>query len=350
MTFERWGVLLVNLGTPDSTKTSDVRTYLDQFLSDPRVLDIHPIKRKLVLNAFILPFRPAKSAEAYRKIWTDEGSPLRVHTEALAEKVSEALGGDVPVRYAMRYQNPSIESVMEGFRRDGIDRLVVFPLFPHNASSSYGSAVQEVFRVASERWNVPALNIVPAYYEDSRFIDAIVAQARPLMDEFKPEFLLTSFHGLPERHCRKGDESDDQSHCLKSEDCCASIVLANRNCYRAQCYATARALTKELGVEDDRYMVSFQSRLGSDPWIQPFTDESIKGLAERGVKRLAVASPAFVADCLETLEEIGIGLREDFIEAGGEDLRLIPSLNATPAWVSGVASMIRDSIPKDASA
>jgi ferrochelatase len=345
---KRWGVLLVNLGTPDSTETSDVRRYLRQFLSDPRVLDINPVARSLILNAFILPFRPKKSAEAYEKIWFDEGSPLLVYAEQLTEKLGSKLDDDhVSVRFAMRYQNPSVESAMARFRDEGIDNVVVFPLFPQNASSAYGSAVEEVYRVASTRWNVPALHIVPPYFDHPAFIEAFRHQAQPVMEDFDPDMLLVSFHGVPERHCRKGDESSgaQPKHCLESEDCCAQLVHANRNCYRAQCFATARKLAERLGVEDDRYTVSFQSRLGSDPWIKPYTDEVVEELAEQGVKRIAVACPAFVADCLETLEEIGMELREDFREAGGEDLALIPSLNATDAWVDAIAQILNEQTP-----
>lgn len=341
----RRGLLLLNLGTPDSTQTSDVRRYLREFLSDPRVLDINPIVRRLLLELLILPTRPRKSAAAYRTIWTDKGSPLLVYGLELAAKVQERLGDGIHVELGMRYQNPSIGAALEAFRSRAIDSIAVFPLFPQYSSAAWGSGVEQVYREASRGWNVPALQVIPPYYDHPAFIDAFRAVSVPVLEELRPDLVMMSFHGVPVRHVVKSDESSPgQRHCRADETCCAAIVTANRHCYRAQCYATARALAKALGLAADRYEVAFQSRLGRDPWIQPYTDVRILELARAGVRRIAIACPSFVADCLETLEEIGDRARHDFREAGGEDLRLIPSLNAETAWADAIASITRESI------
>jgi len=333
--------MLVNLGTPDTTKTTDVRRYLREFLSDPRVIDISPVGRWLLLNLIILPFRPKASAEAYRKIWTEAGSPLFFHGMDLAEKVSAAIGDDVRVELAMRYQHPSIRSVLGRFRASGIDRIVVVPMFPQYSSAAWGSAVEKVFVEANCLWNVPTIQVVPPFYDHPAFIEACAAMARPVLEELEPDRVLMSFHGLPERHVRKSDEAGG-THCLASGTCCDKMVPANRYCYRAQCFATARAIAASLNLSAADYEVTFQSRLGRSPWIKPYTDLRVNELAEAGVKRVAVLSPSFVADCLETLEEIGLRARDDFRARGGEELRLVPSLNADDLWVRALLDIVRD--------
>lgn len=330
------GLLLLNLGTPDAPRAPEVRRYLRQFLSDPRVIDINPVARWLLLNLIILPIRPAKSAEAYQKVWTDEGSPLLVYGQALRDAVAERLDS-TPVVLAMRYGNPSIAHGLDQLRAQGCDELVVLPLFPQYASSSTGSAIEAVYREVAERWNTPFIRVVPPFYEDAGFIDAFAQIGRPILDELDPQHVLMSFHGLPERHMVKSDDSG--RHCLASDNCCDAIGPDNRNCYRAQCFSTARALAKQLELSDDDYSVSFQSRLGRTPWIKPYTDEVLVELAKKGVERLAVYCPAFVADCLETLEEIGMRADEDFRAAGGKRLVLVPSLNAHPAWADAVVQL-----------
>jgi ferrochelatase len=331
------GLLLVNLGSPDEPTTPAVRRYLRQFLSDPRVIDINAVGRKALLELVILPTRPSKSAEAYRKIWTERGSPLISHSRDLTEKVAARLGDGWKVALGMRYGSPSIESALTSLREAGAEPITVFPLYPQYAASSTGSSLEEVYRVARSLWNVPAIRTVPEFYDDDGFLDAFAFVGRPVLDNFSQDHVLFSFHGLPERQIRKSDERG--GHCLASASCCDAIGHANRHCYRAQSYATARALASRLGLAEGAWSVSFQSRLGRTPWIRPYTDVVLPELAAAGKKRLAVFCPAFVADCLETLEEIGIRAREQWKGAGGEELVLVPSLNSADPWVETVARL-----------
>lgn len=332
------GLLLINLGTPDAPEAGAVRRYLREFLSDPRVIDINPVGRFLLLNLVILPFRPARSAEAYRQIWTDRGSPLLFHSQDLVEQVRERLGAAWQVELAMRYGQPSIPAAMERFRQAGVGRIVVLPLFPQYASSSTGSALEAVFHEASRQWNVPRLSVIEDFYDDGGLIAAFAAQGRTVIDEIQADHVLFSFHGLPERQVQKSDVSG--GHCLIADGCCDRIVDANRRCYRAQCFATARLLAARLDLAEDGYTVCFQSRLGRVPWIRPYTDHVLDQVAAAGKRRLAVFCPAFVADCLETIEEIGIRAREQFVAAGGETLALVPSLNSTPLWADAVVGLV----------
>jgi len=338
---DRVGLLLVNLGTPESPKARDVRRYLREFLSDPRVIDIGAIPRWLLLNLVILPFRPRASGRAYEKIWTERGSPLLVHGKDLAQKVQKRCGDGVVVELAMRYGNPSIGAALEQLRRQAVDRIVVFPLYPQYSSAATGSSIDKVFTEASDCWNTPFLQVVPPFYDHKAFIDACVGVARPVFQEAPWEKVVFSFHGLPERHCIKSD--DTGTHCLKSAGCCDRIVEANRNCYRAQCFATARAIAAGLGIPEERRIVCFQSRLGRSPWIRPYTDEVVVELARSGVKRALILSSAFVADCLETIEELGIRAADSFKAHGGETLRVVPSLNAEDVWADGVVTLARES-------
>jgi ferrochelatase len=333
------GVLLLNLGTPDSPSVPDVRRYLREFLQDPRVIDINPVGRWLLLNLFILPFRPAKSAKAYQSIWGERGSPLLFHSQDLAAGVARTLGPDYVVELGMRYGQPSIPSALTKLRAADPRKIIVLPLFPQYSSAASGSALERVYEVVGQEWNVPAVESVAPFYDDPGFIDAFVEVAQRHLTPFRPDFVLFSYHGLPERHMRKSDLTG--AHCLQSPTCCDAIGTANRNCYRAQCYATTRALVAKLGLGADRHSVSFQSRLGRTPWIHPYTDQVLPELAKAGKKRLAVMSPAFVADCLETVEEIAIRAKEQWRSLGGEELLLVPSLNAESAWISAVAQLVR---------
>lgn len=343
------GVLLVNLGTPDAPETTPVRRYLAEFLSDPRVLDIHPWARWLLLHLVILRTRPAQSAAAYRKVWMAEGSPLLVHSRALERGVRDLLAPQgVPAELAMRYGSPSIAAGLDRLSQAGCDRLVVLPLYPQYASSSTGSTLERVYRELAGRWNTPYVSVVPPFYDDAGFLAAFADVGRECLPGFGADHLLFSFHGLPERHIRKSE--DPPEHDCVRERCTTVVGFKNRNCYRAQCYFTARALASALEWPQDRYSVAFQSRLGRDPWIQPFTDLVLPELARKGVRRVAVYCPAFVADCLETLEEIGIRAKEDFLAHGGEDLMLIPSLNARPSWIAAVARLAQTALGEEPAA
>ena len=333
------GTLLINLGTPDAPTTSAVRRYLREFLSDPRVIDLHPIARTLLVELVILPFRPAKSAEAYRKVWTTEGSPLLTHSRVLEEKVRAALGPGHLVELAMRYGSPSLPEALERLRCGGAQRLLIAPLYPQYSSAATGSSVEAVFTALGKRAAVPALNVLPAFYDDRGFLAAFAAVGAPLLASERPDHVLFSFHGLPERQVRAADHSG--THCLQSPGCCDTIGAANRDCYRAHCFATARGIARLLGLADALWSVSFQSRLGRTPWIKPYTDEVVGVLAREGKKRLLVYCPAFVADCLETIEEIGLRAKEQFLAAGGESLTLVPSLNSNDDWVEALVQLIR---------
>lgn len=332
------GCLLVNLGTPDAPTAKAVARYLREFLMDPRVVDLPALGRWLLVNLLIAPFRSPRSARAYQRIWTKEGSPLLVHSRHLLKAVRTLFPG-VPFELGMRYGSPSIQSALEALRARGVNRLIVLPLYPQAASSVTGSTLESVFRIVSQWWNVPTVQVVSPFFAHPGFIHAFADVARPVLVEEKPDYLLFSFHGLPERHIKKGDRT--RSHCLESADCCLSLHGANRDCYRAQCFASAREIARALGLAPDSYGISFQSRLGQDPWIGPSTEHELKRLAEHGIQNVAVMCPAFTADCLETLEEIAMGARERFIASGGKELKLIPSLNAHPSWVKAVGDMLR---------
>jgi ferrochelatase len=335
----RTGALLVNLGSPASPQRRDVRRYLREFLGDPLVLDWPAPLRRLLLEAVILPLRPRRSARAYAKIWTPEGSPLVVHGRALRAGVAAALGESWCVELAMRYGEPSIAAGLSRLAAAGVQRIVALPLFPQLAGAATGSVIAALAAERARRGDMPPLELRGAFYADPRFVAAFARVAGPHLADFAPDFTLMSFHGLPERQVRRADPSG--RHCLAGGACCDAIVAVNRDCYRAQCFATARCLREALGLAPERSAVAFQSRLGPVRWIEPHTDRLLPGLAARGVRRLAVLCPSFVADCLETLEEIGIRAREQWRELGGEALALVPSLNAEPAWVEAVADMLR---------
>lgn len=335
----RTGALLLQLGTPAAPTPTAVRPYLREFLGDPRVIDIPWLPRKLLLEGAILPFRPSASAEAYAAIWRPEGSPLLLESRALAGGVAKELGAGWAVELGMRYGRPSIREAVERLCAADLRRIVVLPLFPQYAASSSGSALERALRAAGAQWNVPAVTTVGEFYDDPGVLEAQAEPARRVLAEFEADAVLFSYHGLPERQIRKSDPSG--AHCLERADCCDAIGAANRRCYRAQCFATTRALAERLGLPPERCRTSFQSRLGRQPWIKPYTDELLPELAREGVRRLAVLCPSFVADCLETLEEIGLRAREQWLSLGGEELRLVPCPNAEPAFVRAVAELLR---------
>ena len=333
-------VLLVNLGTPRSPSPRDVRRYLREFLSDPLVLDMPALARFLLLELVILPLRPRRSALAYQKIWGPQGSPLLVHGRALAQAVAAELGEGFVVELGMRYGEPSIREALEKLAAHAPARLIALPLFPQYSTAATRSALAKLALEHARIGGLPPVEALGAFYAEPAFIGAFAQVARERLAAFAPDFVLFSYHGLPERQITKLDATG--RHCLARPDCCDAIGPANRDCYRAQCFATTRALASELALAKETFASSFQSRLGRTPWIKPYTDLLLPELAAQGHRRLAVLCPAFVADCLETLEEIAIRAREQWRALGGEDLTLIPSLNAEPAWVKAVAGWVRE--------
>ncbi|MBA2661396.1 MAG: ferrochelatase [Bradymonadaceae bacterium] len=330
------GVLLVNLGSPDSPSVPDVRAYLREFLSDPRVLDIPTIKRQTILNLFILPFRPKESAHAYEQVWTENGSPLIHTTMQLRDLLRER--SSLPIEVGMRYGNPSTESAVRALVAQGVDQIFVVPLYPHYAMSSYETAVAKVQTAIAAVAPGVELRVQPPFYNDPDYIEALVeASAEHLAMDW--DHILFTYHGIPERHLRKADSSG--CFCLKLDSCCDNPNPAHGYCYRAQVLATTRAFVAKAGIAADKYSLTFQSRLGRDPWLKPYTDVELERFPAKNIKKLLVISPAFVADCLETIEELGMRGKESFIQAGGTDYHLIPCLNTHPRWVQTVEKFIQ---------
>jgi len=332
------GVLLLQLGTPDSASTKDVRRYLSEFLSDPRVIDLPAPARWFLLNGVILPFRPRRSAEMYERIWSEDGSPLLLHTKAFTSEIQDKLGDAYLVEFGMRYGSPSIADALDRLLAADVTDIRILPLFPQYASSAGGSAVARTMELLADRWNVPAVSFLPEFYDNRGFIAAVAAVARPALERFRPDYILFSYHGLPERQVRKADPTGE--HCLASDNCCDAIGPVNRHCYRAQCFATTKSVASELQLSPDSHTTAFQSRLAGTPWIAPQTDRILQSLCDSGFRRLAVFTASFVADCLETLEEIGIRLRNQWMELGGEDLLVIPCVNEASQWVDTAAAMV----------
>ena len=328
------GVLLVNLGSPDSTSVEDVRRYLNEFLMDPRVIDSPWVLRRFIVSMILLR-RPGKSAEAYRKIWKPEGSPLIVISRNVQARLQERL--TMPVALAMRYRNPSIANAVMGLAEQKIDEVLLIPLFPHYAMSSYETAVERVKYIAAKIAPQMLIKVQAPYGNLPEYIDALAASAANYL-EAGYDHLLFSFHGVPERHLKKTDPT--HRHCLAVPNCCEGEHPVHATCYRAQCFKTVAAFVKRAGVPSGKFSVSFQSRLGRDPWLSPYTDLELAELPKRGVKNLMVMCPAFVSDCLETLEEIGIRGRETFMSAGGTDFSLIPCLNEHSRWIIALEKMI----------
>ncbi|HEV2455107.1 MAG TPA: ferrochelatase [Verrucomicrobiae bacterium] len=329
-------ILLVNLGSPDSTAVGDVRKYLREFLMDGRVLDAPWPIRFCVVHFAILPSRPKESAHAYEKIWTPEGSPLVVTSKHVQAKLKALL--PVPVELAMRYQNPSIDTALRKLKDAGVDDLLLVPLFPHYAMSSFETAVVRVKEVAARLAPQMKVSVQPPYFDRPDYLDALSASAEPYL-RAGYDHLLFSFHGIPERHLKKSDPTG--SHCLANGNCCEGASPVHATCYRAQCFKTVAAFVARAGVPAGKYSVSFQSRLGKDPWLKPYTDYVLAELPARGIKKLLVMCPAFVSDCLETIEEIGLRGKETFMEAGGKEFTQIPCLNEHPQWISALEKMAR---------
>ncbi|WP_028387954.1 ferrochelatase [Legionella fairfieldensis] len=329
------GLLLINLGTPDNSKIVAVRRYLREFLLDKRVIDLPALIRYLLVYLTILPFRPQKTAQAYQTIWTDKGSPLLVHSRNLQFKLQTRLGNTYwKVALGMRYGNPSIAQALNEL--SDCHKLIILPLYPQYSSAATGTSLEKVFESLSHRYVFPSLTIIRDFYNDSGFIEAQASLIAPLLSEH--DYFLFSYHGIPERHLRR---IGCHPVCAKA---CAPENLIEPVCYRAQCYATTRELVKRLNLSPEKYGVSFQSRLGKTPWIKPYTDQVLAELANKGIKRLAIACPSFVTDCLETLEEIGIRAKKQWQELGGQQLTLIPAVNDGDLWVEGLIRLINENL------
>ena len=329
----------MNLGSPDSTEVKDVKRYLDEFLMDERVIDKPWLWRAMLVKGIIVPFRAPKSAEAYRSIWTDQGSPLIVISEQLRDALQAEL--HMPVAIAMRYGNPSPKKALDDLvqQHPDLEEVISIPMYPHYAMSSYETAVA----YAGEHYKKGGYNFrlttIKPYYNNEDYIHALCESIRPYLQQEYDTFLF-SYHGIPERHIYKGDITGN--HCLKVPGCCDVPSKAHEYCYRHQCWTTTKIVTERLGIPGDKWQFSFQSRLGRDPWLQPYTAARLEALPKEGSKKIIVACPAFVSDCLETLEEIAVEGRESFMEHGGESFTMIPCLNANPLWVDALATWVRE--------
>lgn len=336
MSKPKTGVLLINLGTPDSPSVADVRKYLREFLMDPRVIDIPLYKRWPLINLVIAPFRAPQSAKGYHELWTKEGSPLKVHGEGAAKLLQQALGGEYQVALAMRYQNPGLRVVLEQFKNKGLGQIIVIPLYPQYASASTGSTVEK-FMQEIKAWEVlPTVKVISQFLEHPFFIKAFADLGKKYMAQAHYDHFLFSYHGLPERQILKASCGN---YC-RLGDCCQTYHAKNQYCYRAQCFETTRLLVKALGIQEGQYTICFQSRLGKMPWVKPYTDEVIKTLPGRGINNVLVFSPAFVADCLETTVEIGAEYKKQFMDLGGKRWDLVESLNVSPAWIECLKQMV----------
>ncbi|MFT5209542.1 MAG: ferrochelatase [Flavobacterium sp.] len=334
-------VLLVNLGSPDDTDTASVRRYLNQFLMDPYVIQLPWILRRLIVGLFILPFRPKVSAQAYKSIWTEEGSPLIAFSMKLLKVVQSKTS--LPVRMAMRYANPSIESqVLDISRIEGIDEIFLVPLYPHYAESTVKTTIVETERVLKKHKLDLTLKVIKPFYEQPGYIESLVKSTEPWIGgDAHYDHILFSYHGLPELHITGTDPTG--THCLKQQDCCSTPSPAHDTCYRHQVLRTTECFVYEAKIQADQYTISFQSRLGRARWLEPSTENTLIKLAESGVKNLLVMCPAFVSDCLETLEEIELQGTETFKAHGGESLTLIPCLNDNPQWVDNLTTWLEAS-------
>lgn len=330
-------ILLINLGTPDAPTAPKVGKYLTQFLNDRRVIDINPVGRFLLVNLIIVPFRSFRSARLYQHIWTKKGSPLLLNSIELKNKLQERVGKDCLVELAMRYQKPDIRQALEAIRKSQAEKIHVVPLYPQYASSSTGSTLEAVLKEIKSWEVIPDLNIVSKFYDHPRFLDALLSEAKKYRIE-EYDHVLFSYHGLPERQIRKGSQHYGGGHCVMG-DCCKVITKDNRYCYRANSFETTRRLVKALNIPEGKYTTAFQSRL-DNKWLMPFSDKVVADLAKKGAKNILVFSPAFVADCLETIHEIGTEYDEIFKENGGQKVTLVTSLNAGEEWVNALRDII----------
>ena len=332
-------VVLMNLGSPDSTDVRDVKRYLDEFLMDERVIDKPWLLRALLVKGIIVPFRAPKSAEAYKSIWTDKGSPLIViskqQRDALQQEIEE------PVAVAMRYGNPSPKAAFDELlqKNPDLEEVIAVPMYPHYAMSSYETAVEYAKEQHRKGGYKFTLTTIKPYYNNEEYIRALCESIRPYLAK-EWDHVLFSYHGVPERHIYKGDITGQ--HCLKIANCCEVASPAHKYCYRHQCWITTKIVTERLHIPEANFTFSFQSRLGRDPWLQPYTAQKLEELPKEGIKKLVVVCPAFVSDCLETLEEIAEEGKEIFLHAGGESFEMIPCLNVHPLWIGAMAKWIKD--------
>ncbi len=333
------GVLLVNLGTPDSPQTADVRRYLDEFLMDGRVIDVNPVLRTFLVKGIIVPFRAPKSAKLYKEIWSDKGSPL-LHYSVLQQKLlQDSLGEDYMVELAMRYQQPSIEDALQRLKDALVDSIKVIALFPQYASASTGSVYDKVMELVRQWPTIPNISFINSFHDNEMMIETFANNGR----QYNPEsydHILFSFHGLPQRQLIKSDHT--HNYCLKVNDCCNTLTDVNKFCYSAQSHHTAKLIAGKLNIPKEKYTICFQSRLGNDPWVQPYTSEIVAKLAAEGKKRILVFCPAFVADCLETVYEVTEEYGTEFKKLGGETMQLVESLNDSPLWIEALEKMVME--------
>ncbi len=328
----------MNLGSPDSTAVKDVRKYLNEFLMDGRVIDIPYLLRLLLVKGIIVPFRAPKSAEAYKTIWWKEGSPLIEYTKQLRTALQQQIEETVTI--AMRYGSPSPKASYDELLKkvDGLEEVILFPLYPHYAMSSYETAVEHMKEThAAGNYSFKLTTIKP-YYNHPDYINAMVENMRPYLQQ-EYDHLLFSYHGVPARHIKKSDITG--THCLQMNNCCQVASPAHNFCYRHQCFETTRLITSRLNIPQDKFSISFQSRLGKG-WLEPFTDIRLEQMPAERIKKLLIICPAFVSDCLETLEEIAERGKETFIHAGGQSYTMIPCLNIHPAWVAAMSGWIKE--------
>ncbi len=335
---KKTGILLLQLGTPDSPSIGDVRSYLSEFLNDPRVIDIPWLARKLLVNLIIVPFRAPKSAKVYKKLWEygNGKSPLMTYSLSLQKKLQDKLADSAKVELAMRYGNPSTQSVLEKMRNDNYDKIIIFPLYPQYASASSGTALEKVMKIISQWHVIPEIAIINQYWDNEGYLNTF-AEIGKKYNHTEYDHVLFSYHGLPERQVDKVYEDKQCSN----HSCETEINKENKFCYKATAYATSRELAKRLNIPENKYTVCFQSRLDSK-WLRPFSDEVVKEQAKKGAKKLLVFSPAFVADCLETIIEIGSEYQEIFEEHGGEKVQLVESLNDHPLWVDTIYNLVKE--------
>lgn len=334
------GILLVNLGSPKSTAVNDVKDYLDEFLMDERVIDYRWIFRALLVQGIILKTRPAKSAEAYKTVWTDEGSPLIFITERIQKKLQKVV--DVPVEIGMRYAEPSIETGIQKLVDQGISEIVLFPLYPQYAMSTTETVIEKAEEVRKKKFPDIKINYIQPFYNRDIYINCLAESIKEKLPE-NFDALQFSYHGVPERHIYKTDPSKtckiDDVNCINSQ-----VDTHNAYCYRHQCYKTTEAVIAKMGLPKEKTIVSFQSRLGKDKWIEPYTDETLETIGKKGVKNLAIVCPAFVSDCLETLEEISVEGKEQFMHGGGENFHYIPCLNDEDRWIEVVKTLCEEKL------